>query len=233
MESRMAAAPASWGRQLERERLLAEARGLGFKAIEAGPEGWLPEDGGQAVALLTRFGLALASGETEAVLHHPESRRQELARVERRARWVAAAGGRVLTVVASAAAPGERLTSLCWLRLLDAIGSVMEICARRKLQVAVRPRFGSAIERPQDVERLLVTSEVPLCLDTAQLMLGGCDPADLVLMAPTRIKHVHLSDAGEGTATLWDVVEALRATRYEGWYVIDHSLATTNLFATA
>ena len=56
MHARMAAAPISWGvselpgwgHQMGRERVLAEAQGLGFHALEAGPEGWLPDDPGLA-----------------------------------------------------------------------------------------------------------------------------------------------------------------------------------------
>jgi inosose dehydratase len=134
-----------------------------------------------------------------------------------------------LTVVAANASPAERLAPHAWLRLLDGIGSVMEICARRRLQVALRPKVGSVIERPQDVEQLLVASEIPLCLDTGQLFLAGCDPVDLVAMAPVRVKHVHLSDVGEGTSSVEDVVDALLAARYQGWYVVDRSLATSSV----
>jgi inosose dehydratase len=224
MDGRLAAAAPSAADAAACEHVLDEVRSLGFRAVEAGPEGWLPADPQLAGRLLRRFELELAAGEVEAVLHLPEVRRDELARVERRARWLVAVGGRLLTVVAAAGKPAEELTVHCWLRLLDGIASVMEICARRGLHVALRPKVGSVIERPPDVERLLVGSEVALCLDAGQLFQGGCDPADVVHMAPNRIKHVHLKDVDGWRGAIPEVVESLRAARYRGWYVVDTDL---------
>jgi inosose dehydratase len=260
----MAAAPVSWGvsdlpawgHQLSRERVLADARQLGFGAIEAGPEGWLPDDPGLAAQLLKRHRLKLAGGLVEAVLHRPDVRRQELARVERRARWLAAAKAEVLVVVAASSRPGyvsvDDLTQHDWLALLDGVASVMEIGARRGLPVALHPHFGSVIERPEHIERLLVASEVSLCLDAGHLYLGGCDPLDIVQMAPTRVRHVHLKDvdswlgamvsAGElgymeavrrglyrpavdSGVNLKQLVQDLRAARYTGWYVLEQDIA--------
>jgi inosose dehydratase len=262
MHARMAAAPVSWGvselpgwgHQTSRQRVLAEARRLGFHAIEAGPEGWLPDDPGLTAHLLKHHRLKLAAGLVEAVLHETEIRREELARVERRARWLSAAGAEVLVVVAAAGRLGHpaagELTQRSWLQLLDGIASVMEIGARCGLQV--HPHFGTAIERPSHIERLLVASEVCLCLDAGQLFLGGCDPLDIVHMAPARIRHVHLKDvdrrlgnivaAGEldylegvrrglfrptegGGIDLKALVQALRAARYPGWYVLEQEPA--------
>jgi inosose dehydratase len=262
----MAAAPVSWGvshlpawgHQLSRERVLADAQRLGFRAIEAGPEGWLPDDPGLAAQLLKRHRLTLAAGLVEAVLHRTDSRRGELARVERRARWLAAAGAEVLVVVAGSERPGDytadELTQHDWLLLLDGVASVMEIGARRGLPVALHPSFGSVIERPQHIERLLVASEISLCLDTGDLYLGGCDPVDIVHMAPARVRHVHLKDvdgwlgsmvsAGEldhleavrrglyrpqvdSGVNLKQLVQDLRAARYPGWYVLEQDLALT------
>ena len=264
MHARMAAAPVSWGvselpawgHQMSRDRVLAEAQRLGFGAIESGPEGWLPDDPGLAAQLLKRHRLKLAAGGVEAVLHRPDIRREQLARVERRARWLAAAGAGVMVLIAASGRPGyhpaEELTKQSWLQLLDGIASAMEIGARRGLQVALHPHFGTVVERPQHVERVLVASEVALCLDAGHLYLGGCDPLDIVQMAPGRVAHVHLKyvdswlgnmvaageldyleavrrglfqPALETGGGLKELVETLRAARYPGWYVLEQDLA--------
>jgi inosose dehydratase len=240
---------------MDPERVLAEARGLGFHAIEAGPEGWLPDDPRQAAELLKRHRLKLAAGSVAAVLHRADVRREQLAVVERRARWLAAAGAEILVLVAASGRPGyqaDELTPNNWLQLLDGIASAMEICARRRLHLAVHPHLGTVIERPQHIERLLVASEASLCLDVGHLYLGGCDPIDIVHMAPARVRHVHLKDvdrwlgsmvsageldyleavrrglftpSAEGAAGSRAVVEALREARYTGWYVLEQDLA--------
>ena len=128
----------------------------------------------------------------------------------------------------------------------------MEICARRGLHLAVHPHLGSVIERPQHVERLLVASEAALCLDAGHMFLGGCDPVDVVHMAPGRIRHVHLKEvdgwlggmvaageleyvdavrrglfqpAGPSVVDVKQVVGALRETRYKGWFVVEQDRA--------
>jgi sugar phosphate isomerase/epimerase len=65
---------------------------------------------------------------------------------------------------------------------------------RQGLAVALNPDFGTVIKRAAEVERLVVLSDVELCLDTGHLALGGCDPAALVGRVPARIRHIYLND---------------------------------------
>ena len=122
------------------------------------------------------------------------------------------------------------------------------MCARHKLKLAVQPRFGSTIQGPEEIERLLVGSEAGVCLDIAHLVLAGADPIEVVELAAGRIQHVHLNDVdgdvarrvrdgsldyreavrlglytagGEGAAEVKRVTEALRAARYRGWYTLE------------
>ena len=47
-----------------------------------------------------------------------------------------------------------------------------------------------AIEDRASVRRLLEDSDVPLCLDTGHLLIGGTDPVELIATVPERIAHV-------------------------------------------
>ena len=99
-EVRIAGAPVSWGvievpdwgYQMPAERVLREAASLGLAAMEAGPEGLLPQDPAEVSDVLSGYGMSLVGGFVPAVLHEPEVRERELALVERRAKFFAAAG---------------------------------------------------------------------------------------------------------------------------------------------
>ena len=74
-----------WGYQMPAERVLREAAALGLAAMEAGPEGFLPQDPAEVSDLLAGYGLSLVGGFVPAVLHDAGSREAQLALVERRA----------------------------------------------------------------------------------------------------------------------------------------------------
>ena len=82
--SRVAGAPISWGvnevegwgYQMSAERVLEEAASLGLSAIEAGPEGFLPEDPAEASRMLDVYGLRLVGGFVPVVMHRAEAREE-------------------------------------------------------------------------------------------------------------------------------------------------------------
>ncbi|OLD25383.1 MAG: hypothetical protein AUJ02_05310 [Chloroflexi bacterium 13_1_40CM_3_65_12] len=258
---RIALSPASWGvsdvpgwgQQLEPERVLSEVWSLGVSAIDAGPPGFLPDRSDQAKLLLRRHWLRVVSGEAHAVLHHHDIRGAELAHIDGHASWLAAVGAE--TLILSAIAPrgarsahGIVLDSAGWAHLLHLIGSVEHVCARHRLRLAVLPRFGSMIQGPEDIERLLVGTEAGLCFDLSHLVMVGADPLEVLELAAGRIRHVRLNDVdarlagqvrdnridyahavgaglfkqlGSGDAKVEEVIETLRRSGYRGWYAID------------
>lgn len=115
--------------------------------------------------------------------------------------------------------------------------------------MAVHPHHGTMVEGPEDVERLLETSDVGLCLDTGHLMVGAADPLVVAREATDRVIHVHLKDVsaavagrvaagelgyldavreglyrplGDGDLDVAGVVRSLEESGYGGWYVLEH-----------
>ncbi len=254
---RIAAAPISWGIselpewgfQLSAERVLREAKALGFTAIEAGRPGFL------SPALLAQHGLRLVGGFVPVVLHAASLRGEALRAVDGAARWLAAAGAEVLVLAASTGGNGYEmageLDTRAWEDLFESLKSVEEIGARYRVTVALHPHFGTVIERKHHVERFLEGSTTGLCLDTGHLALGGADPLDIVAQAADRIQHVHLKDVdrrlsqavaagdlrytegirrgvfrplGDGDVGIDRVVERLETTGYRGWYVLEQDV---------
>ncbi len=242
-----------WGHQLDPERVLSEAAAVGEGAIEAGPPGFLPDRSDQAKPILKRHRLSVVAGPAHAILHHHDIGGPELVHIDGHASWLSALGAETLVLSAmpprsSGAAHGIVLSSMGWAHLLHLIGSVQHVCSRHKLRLAVQPRYGSMIQGPGDIERLLVGTEASLCVDIGHLVLVGADPVEVLELAAGRIQHVHMNDIdeklalqvrefaldyaeaisqnlfktlGTGDASVDRVVETLRRTGYRGWYTLD------------
>ena len=206
MNARVAGAPVSWGiievpdwgYQMPADRVLREAASLGLPAVEAGPEELLPRDPAEVSEMLAGYGLSLVGGFVPVVLHERRVRDEQLALVERRAGFFAAAGADVLVLAASTGTDnyGEVFDpdEGAWSTLFESLQEVQEICARKGLAVSLHQHFGTVIERDDQLLRFLEGSEMGLCLDTGHLVIGGSDPVEVASLAGDRINHVHLKD---------------------------------------
>ncbi len=209
---RIAGAPVSWGvievpdwgYQISADRVLREAASLGMTALEAGPEGFLPDDPAEVSDLLSKYNLKLVGGFVPAVLHEANLREKELAHVEERARFFATAGADVLVLAADTEAEDyERVAELDeggWDTLFDSLKRVEEICERHGLMATLHHHYGTVIENDDQVKRFLEGSEMGLCLDTGHLIIGGSDPVEIASIAGDRINHVHFKDVDNAVA---------------------------------
>jgi inosose dehydratase len=259
LRRRIAAGPISWGvcevpgwgAQLPPTRVLAEVRALGLRAVEAGPVGYLGQDAASIRALLDAQELALVGGFLPAVLHDPSRLEETVAEASRTASLYASAGAGVLvsaTVVDLDWSPPVPLDGKAWDALSDGLARLDEIAERHGLAHVLHPHWGTLVQSVGDIERVLDTSDVKLCLDTGHLVLGNAQPATLARDAAARIGHVHLKDVrlevagrlrtgeltlveataqglfcrlGEGDAAVADTLAALEAAGYAGWYVLE------------
>ena len=244
-----------WGLQLAADRVLEDMRALGLRATEAGPPGFLPTDPTASHALLDACDLRLIGGFVTAVLHERARRADELASVKRQAEWLAAGGAELVVLAPALAQSGysgrAELPDSAWPELFEGIDRVVEIADSYGLGVAVHPHWGTAIERPEHIERFLHVTSHALCLDTGHIALGGSDPLKIARDAGPRVRHVHLKDVdgalaarvrdgalsyndavraglfrplGEGAARIKDVLALLREAGYAGWYVLEQDV---------
>jgi inosose dehydratase len=162
----------------------------------------------------------------------------------------------VLVAAAATGADGyegrPELDDAAWDHLATMLDRVAGIAAAHGLGLALHPHVGTAIERRDEVMRLLDRSGVALCVDTGHLLIGGTDPLALVREVPERVGHVHLKDVdraaarrvetgelgytaavragmyrplGAGDVPVAAVVEALEGAGYRGWYVLEQDVA--------
>jgi inosose dehydratase len=245
-----------WGRQLEPERVLAEMASLGLGATELGPVGYLPLDAGGVRSLLDRFGLRLVAGFVPLALHTPSiDPAREL--VEQLAPLLAALDAEVLLVAPvmdSGWTPPAPLTGGEWSRLAENLRRVGDLVAGHGLEMALHPHAGTLVETHDQIERILTESDVPVCLDTGHLAIGGADPVEFVHRHADRVVHVHLKDVdaglarqvgagelslveatrrglfrplGRGDAAIGDVVGLLDRDGYERWLVLEQDTTIT------
>jgi inosose dehydratase len=195
-----------WGCQLGAERVLREVAGLGLRAVELGPRGFLPDDPSEVARTLGRHDLRLAAGFVPAVLHRRADRRIALDGIAAAAATLASAGGDILVLAAelgNGAGGYDRSAELSepeWETLLEGLALARDLAGRHGLLLALHPHYGTAVERGPQVERILAHSDVALCVDTGHLMVGGADPVEVVRAAGSRVIHVHFKDVDAGLA---------------------------------
>jgi inosose dehydratase len=241
-----------WGHQLSADRVLGEMAAIGIRATELGPDGFLPVDSAGLRHVLRSTGLALVGGFVPIVLHVPSVLRSELARMSRQAELLAAAGASVVVLAATTGSTGyERSRAIdeeSWQALVDGLDAASADATAHGLVATFHPHRGTVVERPDEVDRLLERSSIPLCLDTGHIAIGGADPVAVAIKAAGRVAHVHLKDVsmdlseavrsgrlgyreavgmglyrslGRGDLDIAGVVTTLERSGYDGWYVLE------------
>ncbi|PXY20780.1 TIM barrel protein [Prauserella muralis] len=261
-EFRVAGAPISWGvcevpgwgRMLAAPTVLREMAELGLTATELGPPGYLPREPERLRHLLGEHGLGLVGGFLAVALH--EDTEHAVAVAEESAALFAACGGEVLVLAAATGLDGydarPALDDAQWATLVETAARIRDVAARHGLSTVLHPHVGTHVERQDEVERFLADSDLPLCLDTGHLLVGGADPVALAVSQPGRVGHVHLKDVradlaeqvragtlpyaaavaqglyvplGEGDVDLEAMVSAVHNAGYTGWYVLEQDTA--------
>jgi inosose dehydratase len=261
---RIAGAPISWGvcevpgwgYQLSPERVLAEMRDVGLAATELGPDGFLPSDPRELVAVLARHDLQAIGGFTPLLLHVPDH--DPVPEVEKLLQTYAATGSTVLVLSAVTGLDGydsrPELDARGWRTLLANLDRLAALAAGQDVRAVLHPHVGTMVENGTDVQRVLEGSSIALCLDTGHLLIGGTDPAELTRQAADRIAHLHVKDVdagiarhvragratyteavragiyrpvGQGDVDFAGIVEHLRRAGYAGWYVLEQDTILT------
>jgi len=185
------------------ERVLAEARDIGFTGIELG--GKFPRDPQSLTALLARFQLALVGGWYSASLL-TRSARQEITALQSHLMLLKALHCRVfIHAETSNAIHGDRARPLSATPRLDHLGwgpfgakltEVADYVAAQGLRFAYHHHLGTVVESSEDIERFLKSTgpSVGMTVDTGHAALAGVDPIALIRAHPQRVAHVHCKD---------------------------------------
>lgn len=246
-----------WGLQLDRDRVLSEMVSLGITATEFGPEGFLPDAPEDRAAALAAAGLEAVGGFFPIVLHKSDEDPIPAIERELEAYVASGAGTMVLSAVSGADGydGAEPLTDAEWETLLANLDRALDAAAARGVVATLHPHVGTVVEAPEEVERVIAGSRIGICFDTGHYTLGGGDPVAFVQQHADRIVHAHLKDVslevaarvrageidyregvrqgmyqalGAGDARVSEIVAALLATGYGGWYVLEQDTVVEN-----
>ena len=143
-----------------------------------------------------------------------------------------------------------QLDGATWRMFAERLTQFAAFIAGEGLRFAYHHHLGTVVERAADLEAFLrlTGDEVGLTLDTGHAALGGIDPVETLRAHPRRIAHVHCKDVrrdvfsqlkaadgsfldgvvkgmfttpGDGGLDYAAVMQALAATDYSGWIVIE------------
>ncbi len=242
-----------WGYQLPAERVLAEMEQIGLTATEFGPDGFLPADPDICKAFLATYHLEAVGGFVPVLLsdsgHDPLPEVDAFIDL-----CVATGAGVIVLAAATGMDGYDdrpALDDVQWKTLLANLDRLADHAADRGVTAVIHPHIGTLVESADDVQRVVDGSHIGLCIDTGHLSAAGADPVAITIANLARVKHVHLKDVdaakaarvaakelsfsdaveagmwralGTGDVDIRAMVDALRASGYAGWYVLEQDV---------
>ena len=214
------------------DRAISEIGALGYEGVEMfdGNVADYANRPDHLKDLLAAAGVELVSVYTGGNFIYEEILPEELSRVTRAAELAQQFGAQSLVVGGGArrfAGTQDRDYDL----LGGALDAVVDIATEHGLEACYHPHLTTIVESPAELDQLFARTRIGFCPDTAHLAAGGGDPAALIRRYPDRIRHVHLKDVrldsleflplGEGQVDFEDVRDALHASGYDGWLLVE------------
>ena len=208
-------APCSWGveffddpRNPPWTRVLDEAKAAGYRGIELGPLGYMPEDPAILGPALAGRGLTLIGGVLFRPFHDPAQWDMVRDAVYRTCRALTAHGARQLVLIDSISprrAPtagrskeAERLKGPDRTAFHERLRSTAKIGSEEfGLVVTMHAHAAGFVEFEDELEDVLGTIAPELlgvCLDTGHSIYAGFDPVDFFRRHSERISYVHFKD---------------------------------------
>ena len=205
------------------QRVMSEAHEAGYRAIELGPWGYIPNDVDTVAAELEKNGLAIVVGTIFHDLVDPANQPSVLQAVDDICKLITDPKMPKLPVHEGQKWPTPYLTVMDWghderdfaaghfdraPRMNDEewaafVGNVRAVCDRANswgVRPVIHPHAGTYIEFADDIER--ITRDIPyevagLCLDTGHLYYSGMDPVEYLKKYQDKLDYVHFKDVNE------------------------------------
>jgi inosose dehydratase len=262
---RVAGAPISWGicevpgwgAQLPVDRVLSEMHDLGLTTTELGAIGWLPTDPDELKPVLDAHGMRVSGAFVPLVCHDPALKAQAIASAEQMAALLRDIGADTfVTAVVSDPEDWARpeVSDAGWAHLFAMLDEIEDITAEHGVRQVLHPHVNTLVETAGELDRLLESSPVAICLDTGHLTIGGADPVEIADQYAERVGLVHLKDVrtavadrlnggdielmaavqeglfaslGEGDVSIAETITSLERQGYAGLYVLEQDVAIT------
>lgn len=215
MTIRIGNAPCSWGVEFAKDprnptwqHVLKECAEAGYRGIELGPVGFMPEDPAILGEALAERGLELIGGVVFRPYHDPDAWDEVLDATHRTARALRAHGAQHLVLIDSIAprrAPtagrareAEQMDKAEWMAFRDRIATSARIGTEEYgLTVGIHAHAAGFMDFEPELERLLEEVDeniLKICFDTGHHSYAGFDPVAFMKRHMNRISYMHFKD---------------------------------------
>ena len=212
MPIRIGNAPCSWGvefagdpRNPSWQSVLSDCADAGYKGIELGPVGFMPEDPVELSEALDKHGLELIGGVVFRAFHDSDQWEDVLDGAKRTCAALKAHGAKHFILIdsisprraqtAGRASDAEQMDTGEWTAYRDRLIHVARMGAEEYgLLPELHPHAGGFMDFEREIDRFLseVDSDViKLCLDTGHCTYAGFDPVAFMKRHMDRITYVH------------------------------------------
>lgn len=215
MTIRIGNAPCSWGvefaddpRNPAWQSVLDDCKSAGYKGIELGPVGFLPEDPSELADALGQRELTLIGGVVFRAFHDKDKWDDVMDGAVRTCKSLVAHGAKHLVLIDSISprraptagrpAEAEQMDQVEWAEYASRFETICKIGTQEYgLDVGIHPHAGGFMDFEPEVERLLQDVDADLlkiCLDTGHSHYAGFDPVAFMKRHMDRITYVHFKD---------------------------------------
>ena len=228
---RIGNAPCSWGVEFAGDprnppwrRVLSDCAAAGYKGIELGPVGFMPEDPGVLSEALAENGLTLIGGVVFRPFHDPAQWDDVWDAATRTCKALVAHGARHLVLIDSISprraptagrwAEAEKMGDAEWTAFVDRIRTVAKLGADHGLTTSIHAHAAGFIDFEPELERMLDEVDedlLKICFDTGHHSYAGYDPVAFMRRHIGRISYMHFKDINP-------VVKAKAVANRTGFY---------------
>ena len=215
MSIRIGNAPCSWGvefpddpRNPAWKTVLKECADAGYKGIELGPVGFMPEDPAVLGEALAEHDMELIGGVVFRAFHDPEAWENVLDGTHRTCKALVAHGAKHLVLIDSISprrAPtagrvneAEQMDKAEWTAYRDRIAEAARIGTEEYgLTVGIHAHAAGFMDFEPELERLLNEVDekiLKICFDTGHHSYAGFDPVAFMKRHIDRISYMHFKD---------------------------------------
>ncbi|WP_273285767.1 TIM barrel protein [Reinekea forsetii] len=215
MAIRIGNAPCSWGvefaddpRNPPWQQVLQDCAAAGYRGIELGPVGYLPEDRAQLDDALQKEDLTLTAGVVFQPFHDANGFAEVFDTAERTAKALASQGAQHLVLIDSISArraptagrpsEAEQLSSSEWQGFVERIKTVSKMARDDYgLTVSIHSHAAGFMDFHDELERLMQEVDadlLKLCIDTGHQTYAGFDPINFMERYYDRLAYVHCKD---------------------------------------
>lgn len=208
-------APCSWGVEFADDprnppwrQVLADCAAAGYRGIELGPVGFMPEDPAILGEALAEFNLTLIGGVVFRAFHDPAAWSDVLDASHRTCKALVAHGAQHLVLIdsisprraptAGRAAEAEQMDQAEWTAFRDRIATISRLGAEEYgLTVGIHAHAAGFMDFEPELERLLDEvdeSILKICFDTGHHSYAGFDPVAFMKRHIGRISYMHFKD---------------------------------------